>query len=724
MDTQACLENCKRAFKDSRYFDCAEIIAAAVRDADAGSGSSEQQAQIFLEYGRVLTQLARYDEAEKYLEKAGRIYAEHPGNGSFEYSEMLYHLGQLQYEQHKLDSAQYSWQEALRIRKSLFQSPDLNVAWALNKLGELCWKQGDQNQALVYLDEALAMFKETAGEESDDYADALSNRCLVLMRQGRFAESESGLRRSLKIRQGCLPEGHAMIGQNLANLAMALLWQGKHAGVEDMQKQSIEIAVRSYGEKSPSTSILVNNLGGYYLERGNLTEAARYFERSLDIRESLLGKESLSLVNNLNNLAIVYEQLGKTDRAQQYRRRVEVLMRERIEESHLKDIDTMILLADKLKADKKADEAVKVASEALQAAASEYGSDSMKVAQVSFFMGNLEITNNNLDAAQRHFGKALRIQKQNLGKKHPQVAQTLQSLATCLRMQGLGDAADLLQLQARAIGHAAGEEDPEIAIMQKMLNRQLSAKGAADPSAVQSINALSHLYRLRGKTDKADELYEQYLAAREKELGPDSPELAQELIMQALTVQASSALLALNPGSQDGSRSADLDEEDLSKSIALLEKATGILERAPAGSTAKDTLVSALVQLASAYSMLENLEKAASTARHAVEVCEQACGVNHWSLGVPLRHLTAILKRAGKQEEAEAVEARCNALPAATLSEQNEKMRRLQSEMLGPMMQRMLQGLSGLTGEVVPGGAMPGDANAAEISDSPEETSQ
>jgi tetratricopeptide (TPR) repeat protein len=410
----------------------------------------------------------------------------------------------------------------------------------------------------------------------------------------------------------------------------------------------------------------------------------------LAIKEEVLGKENEDLINNLNNLAIVYSRLNRHPESRELRGRADKLMRAKVAASEQKDIDTMIHLADKLNAEKKQDEAREILEKALHVARSEFGADSLKAAQVLNFLATITLGNGDSDRAKDYFIPVLRIQKKQLGKKHPEVAHTLRSIALCLNTQGMGETSALLNQQAQAIEKLAGVEDPEIAAMRKAFNQRRDAKGPKDPAVIQNMRLLSEVYRMRGNLEEADALYEEFLKAREEEVGADSLDLAQELVMKALTTVPMLPLSLLH-----ANLATDVDEGEAKKCISLLRKAIGIQEKVLVPGTNGDELVDSLGHLAAAFALIKNFDEAESAARQAIALAERSKGNEHWSLAVPLTRLKAILEATGKKEEANAIEERRKALPVATRKEQDEHTRRITERMFGSM-GRMLQSLGAL----------------------------
>lgn len=362
----------------------------------------------------------------------------------------------------------------------------------------------------------------------------------------------------------------------------------------------------------------------------------------------------------------------------------------------------MILLADRLSVSKQHGEADAVLAQALDAATQKYGIDSLKVAQVLHHMAAKAQNTGDSDKSLEHYRALLRIQKKQLGRKHPKVAETLRGISLSLMMQGLGDVAELLNQQAQAIEHSAGLEDPQIAAMQNVYNRERDKMGPKDHKVIQSLRTLSEMYRMRGKAEKANELFEEYLQLREEEVGPDSLEFARELSVKAMTSMPFQAL-ALTPENDRLAGEIDDDlKEHMGDSIKFLEKALVIQELHLAQAKENDELVSTLESLATVRMVARQYDEAKKNLLRSVELIEQSNGPNHWRLEGPLRRLKAILDREENVEEAAAVEARLKDLPTATPEEQQETMTKIMERMFGSM-GSMLEGLAALPGMGGPG---------------------
>ncbi|HZT34634.1 MAG TPA: tetratricopeptide repeat protein, partial [Nitrososphaera sp.] len=438
------------------------------------------------------------------------------------------------------------------------------------RIGEVYWKNADYNSANTYLDEALDMQKSTVGDEHEDYANTLEDKCLVLQALGRVDEAEAGLRKTLAIRKERLGEDHPYIANSLSNIAYVLGKQRKREGTEEMYKRAIEIAEKAYGEVSPRTATFINNLGGYYLDKGNLNDAAQNFERALAIKEKCLGAESEGLIKNVNNLAIVYKKMGRIEEEQKLRERAEVLMKSRISRPDHKDVDTMIFLADKLSAEKRRAEAEEVLKRALEIAGTEYGTTSMKAGQVLNMLALVALSDKDYPTALSRSILVLRIQKKHYGKKHAEVAKILRIIGTCLMADGLMDIARLVNEQAQAIEKVSGVEDQAVAAMRKLFVQSREQKGPKDPQVLMRMKMLADTCSRHGKEEEGEALFDEYLRIKE-ELNPNCKDIAQELKLKAMSAIPLQVMFS--------ETLPYVDEQDLSKATDYLKRAVRISEQ-------------------------------------------------------------------------------------------------------------------------------------------------
>ncbi|MEH2274142.1 MAG: tetratricopeptide repeat protein [Nostoc sp.] len=149
------------------------------------------------------------------------------------------------------------------------------------------------------------------------------------------------------------------------------------------------------------------------------------------------------------------------------------------------------------------------------------------------------------------YEQCLKVTKKRLGEEHPDVAESLNNLATLYDSQGRYSQAEPLYIQALALYRKLlGEEHPDVALSLNNLAYFYNSQGRyseAEPLYIQalalyrkllgeehpdvalSLNNLAFLYESQGRYSQAEPIYMQALALRRKLLGEEHPDVAQSL---------------------------------------------------------------------------------------------------------------------------------------------------------------------------------------------------
>ncbi|MBE8998795.1 tetratricopeptide repeat protein [Nostoc sp. LEGE 12447] len=127
---------------------------------------------------------------------------------------------------------------------------------------------------------------------------------------------------------------------------------------------------------------------------------------------------------------------------------------------------------------------------------------------ISPFLGNALFYNGQglYTQAEPWYQQCLKVTKERLGEEHPDVAQSLNNLATLYDSQGRYNQTEPLYIQA-------------LALRRKLL-------GEEHPSVAESLNNLALLYYSQGRYSEAEPIYIQALALRRKLLGEEHPDVA------------------------------------------------------------------------------------------------------------------------------------------------------------------------------------------------------
>jgi serine/threonine protein kinase/Tfp pilus assembly protein PilF len=344
-----------------------------------------------------------------------------------------------------------------RIETGLGDQPIVK-ARLLRTMGNVYRNLGLYNEARPLLEGALALRRETLGENHPDVARSAFGLATLLRRIGEFDEARELYEQALAIRErapGVTPEDLAASLSGLANLHFDL---GEYALARPLYERAVSIVESARGPDDAELTPHLANLGLLLKATGDFTAARPILERTLAIGEKTLGPDHPDLAQDLAILAHVLTMLGEPETAK----------------SHLV-------------------RATEIAERAL-------GPDHVLVAECRASLGVLLLEMGDPQGARAQCESAREIVAKALGPEHPTTAEIEDNLATILG--------------------ALGEVDEAILLSERSLRTLEAALGPEHPSVATNLSNLAKLCRLAGDPDRSKRLYERSLAVFERALGP------------------------------------------------------------------------------------------------------------------------------------------------------------------------------------------------------------
>jgi tetratricopeptide (TPR) repeat protein len=248
--------------------------------------------------------------------------------------------------------------------------------------------------------------------------------------------------------------------------------------------------------------------------------------------------------------------------------------------------------------------------------------------------------------------QALELYKRLLGEEHPDVATSLNNLASLYHSQGKYEQAEPLYVKALELyKQLLGEEHPDVAISIDNLASLYKSQGQyekAEPLSVQalelskrllgeehphvatSLNNLAGLYKSQGQYEKAEPLYVKALELSKRLLGEEHPYVAASL--------NNLAELYRNQGKYEQA------EPLYVKALELYKRLLG--EEHPHVATS-------LHNLAGLYKSQGQYEKAEPLSVQALELSKRLLGEEHPHVATSLNNLASLYHSQGKYEKAE-----------------------------------------------------------------------
>jgi len=266
--------------------------------------------------------------------------------------------------------------------------------------------------------------------------------------------------------------------------------------------------------------------------------------------------------------------------------------------------------------------------QALSVAENTLGSDHPDVANSLNSLALLRYAQGRYSEAELLYKRALAIWEKALGPDHPNVANSLNGLALICYAQGRYSEAELLYKRALLIAKKTlGPDHPDVAtslnnlaLLYYIQGRYIEAEplckcaleirekilGPDHPDVAASLNNLAPLYQDQGRYNEAETLYKRALQIKENTLGPDHPYMAASLNNLALLYNA------------QGRYS---DTEPLYKrALSIAEKALG---------SDHPHVAASLNNLASLYQNQGKYNEAETLYKRALAIAEKKLGFNH-----------------------------------------------------------------------------------------------
>ncbi len=201
------------------------------------------------------------------------------------------------------------------VRTQLARKPDPALEGITNSnLAFLHLSQGRQDLAEELLNQALATLGQNPEKNQQQIAHAHSFLGLVYVSQGKYAQAQEHLHRTLAIRQ---THGKAWVAATYNDLGLAYSQTDKDRAL-DYYEQAHKIYRELYGERDPRIAIANINTGILYRDLELFGDAIVNFETALKISNDILSQPHPAKAIALYNLGQTYLQLNDQHNAAQY----------------------------------------------------------------------------------------------------------------------------------------------------------------------------------------------------------------------------------------------------------------------------------------------------------------------------------------------------------------------------------------------------------------------
>lgn len=376
-------------------------------------------------------------------------------------ADMLKTLGEIYHSLSLYEKADSLLTASMALRTSSVPSQDADQASIMYELALTKESKGEYDTALVLLQDAIGIQKESLGDHHPETAKSIVSLAYLYKLKGELTEAGESIDAGISKLLAAEELDSAEYAEALYIKASILTENGKYDQAVEVQKESLEWARKLYEPPHAKITKNLGNLARNYQRLAKYDLAETYYLKDLEMTRQLYEGDHLGKAVLMNNISGVYHKQGKYDRADSlYRATREMISR--------------IL-----------------------------GDDHPYVAAVLFSWSSLKIDMEEYAHAEDLLRQTLEIDLEQLGDNHPNVAGDYKSLALVLIEKGdYGEAYELLQ---------------------KALQIQQKAYDSSHPQLAITKETLAYYYKMTNQPRKREQTLKEALEINENALGYDHP---------------------------------------------------------------------------------------------------------------------------------------------------------------------------------------------------------
>ncbi|WNB18776.1 tetratricopeptide repeat protein [Marivirga arenosa] len=366
------------------------------------AGRQEEKALAYKNTGDLYLELADFDSAELYLNKA---LAQFEGNDKFKTEIQIQtrnSLGVLEQNRTNIEKAASYFTQNLKQIEETLGKQTVEYANTLNNLGSLRLEDSEYDLAASYFEDAGKIFRSIFEEEHENIARTYENLGAVAQSRSLYRVADSLYQLAEKTYTASLGSEHPALLNVNSKLALVKLAEADYPKAERYFRQSLDLSKLIFGEQSAAYADALSGMGLYYQSTGNLREAKNNLQKAIEIYIKKLGKLHPSYVTSIENLSSIYQSEGNVK------------------------------------------EALPLLNEALEMDSIIYGVNHPKYATTLHNLASLYLSNEDFNKAEDFYEKSLVIDEKVYGKENPVYASTQYNLAVLYQKQDQFDKADSL----------------------------------------------------------------------------------------------------------------------------------------------------------------------------------------------------------------------------------------------------------------------------------------
>ncbi len=340
--------------------------------------------------------------------------------------------------------------------------------------------------ALIVFGAGVLFFHAAPAETADDFA-SLSREIPTLAAKGALDAAASSAERYVARAREAKGDDSPEYASALSWLAFVDEQRRQPARAADLLNQALAIREAALGPNHPLVATSLVNLAGLYRRQGRAQDAARLEARAHEVRGKAMG---LGLLEVLPREIRHLQEDGQTGDAARLARRYLALARERYGADQPAVVPALTEVARLFERQGKLVEAQTLLSQALEIRNRVFGPRSPEVADSAMALGAVYQARGRDEKAEAAFKRALSIRKSVFGPRSEKTIRAMEAVGGLYEAQGrekearelLGEAGALWGQVQRKFSLA--REEPSHAVVKVFYATDRENTGAADPAEI------------------------------------------------------------------------------------------------------------------------------------------------------------------------------------------------------------------------------------------------
>ncbi|MGE3182918.1 MAG: tetratricopeptide repeat protein, partial [Phycisphaerae bacterium] len=318
--------------------------------------SGKQWGTVYTDFGHMLMELNRIDEAEENFKHSMAIWERQYGPVHTNIAGTLQNLGAARFQRGDLEGAMSFTSRALAMQREFMPHNHPSMASLINNVGALAHSTGDYVTAEKHLRESLDIHLAIHKEPHRDTARAMTMLGVVLQAQQQIFEADAILQDALKMQIALLGENHPDIGRTYDLIASGLEMMRRLPEALEAQEKSLRVLSAALPAPHPVINSALVDVGSIRYGLCDLEGATEAFLEAIELIRKTEPLDEKDLAGPMGMLADVKLSRGDAKAAEEMYREV-LAIREKHHAWHWTYPDAMVGLGGALLEQDQLDEA-------------------------------------------------------------------------------------------------------------------------------------------------------------------------------------------------------------------------------------------------------------------------------------------------------------------------------------------------------------------------------